>query len=787
MKNSSIFFKKTICCALSAALISMGGYTAVIADEAPVPLPTLSSDAPEATATPEPTETPAATEKPTAEPDSTATPNTSETDLRINASVYKESGTKTYRIVFKTGSALPEITAFTFTAKFYDATIKGFETGDTFSDNGSMSRSIRDDSEITCEWENGTSSVSGVATLFSVTVESNTAIKNSSLDVTAFTAKLPDGKTLVINPNLNVSDGTEIKELTSSEQNVYDELVSLPKVESMSFYKEDGKTYNDINTLYINPITKALKDYDSQPESSMQKIDDTLKANGTSLTAINAAQRAAEAMNNTMGIMKLRDAYYGVANDNSAINFEYLKKTAETVDMTVPTALKRAASAESQLTEAISKINEYNGYVTSALEKITDKTYENYNTKIMSLDIQLTSANKFTDHPYYSEYLTSIKTIAQNLRTEINANYSGDYKDYMLQSIDSVINKIESRDNILKDLPKFELPTTFTVGHYLTLSLSRSSNLNNQNAYVDVSVYKNGELIDQITDKAFAAGVRDIDISFVTNTTKYGRSGDVSVRCYYKVDSISYYLGEKTSSIFYSPQNSTFGTSGSGSGGGSTGGWSTNDENTSTNVRPTAIPDTSDYDEPKTTPVPNQADSNPYNDIDSYDWAREAIIGLTNAGIVNGMGDGGFNPAGNVTREQFCKMVVQMYGLDASEKSSYFDDVDENAWYAPYVTAAVNAGFVQGQSDDYFGIGESIMRQDMATILYRAINMTNDMAELNFTDNDNIAGYAKDAVAELVGLGIMNGYEDGSFKPRGSATRAEAAKVIWGIYNLAKY
>ena len=60
------------------------------------------------------------------------------------------------------------------------------------------------------------------------------------------------------------------------------------------------------------------------------------------------------------------------------------------------------------------------------------------------------------------------------------------------------------------------------------------------------------------------------------------------------------------------------------------------------------------------------------------------------------------------------------------------------------------------------------------------------MVSLNFTDNDSIAPYATEAVAELVGLGIMNGYEDGSFRPRGNATRAEAAKVIWGVYNIVK-
>ncbi len=785
MKNSSIFFKKTICCALSAALISMGGYTAVIADEETVPPATISPDATEPTEAPAPTATPEPEATPTAAPTETpeATPDSSEMTLRINASVYKESGSKTYRVIFKTGASLPEITAFNFTAKFDGATVKGFETGESFSGNGNISRSIKDDSEITCEWENGTSPVSGAITLFTVTVESNTAIKNSNTDVTAFTAKLPDGKTLVITPDLNVSDGTEIKDLTPSEQNVYDALTSLPKAESMSFYKEDGKTYNDINTLYVNPIKKALDAYDLQTDTSKQKIDDNLKANGTSITAINAAQRAADAMNTTLGIMKLRDAYYGVANDNSAINYEYLKKTSELVDMTIPTALSRAAIAAEQLTEAVTKINEYGEYVESALEKTADKTYDTYNTKIMSLDVQLTSANKFNDHPYYPEYLTSIKAIAQALSSDVNANYDGNYKDYMLQSIDSVIEKIDSGNEILKSLPTFELPKNFSVGHNLNFTVTRSKSLEDQNAYIDVSVYKDGELIDQVSNKAFNSGNRSLNISLVTNVNKYGRSGDVTIKCYYKVDSSSYYIGEHSTTIFYSPQSSTFGTNGSS--GGSTGGWSTDDGNTTSNERPTAVPD--DSDRPTATRVPSQADDNPYNDIDGYDWAKESIIGLTNAGIVNGMGDGGFNPAGNVTREQFCKMVVQMYGLDASETSSYFDDVDVNAWYAPYVTAAVNAGFVQGQSDDYFGIGESIMRQDMATILYRAINMTSDKAEINFTDNDNIAEYAKDAVAELVGLGIMNGYEDGSFKPRGSATRAEAAKVIWGIYNLAKY
>ena len=72
----------------------------------------------------------------------------------------------------------------------------------------------------------------------------------------------------------------------------------------------------------------------------------------------------------------------------------------------------------------------------------------------------------------------------------------------------------------------------------------------------------------------------------------------------------------------------------------------------------------------------------------------------------------------------------------------------------------------------------------MATILYRALGSQGKATVLSFNDNDKIADYAYDAIAEFVGLGILNGYEDGTFNPRGTATRAEAAKVIWGVYQI---
>lgn len=785
MKNHKIFAKRALCGVLSAALVSFGAYTAAFAENENAVMPiaeqTEGTDAapspsPEASATEAPDVTPAPT--PDAAP--SATPDVAKLSLRVNAKVYKVSN-DVYRVVFSSGSTLPSITGFEFTALFDDAVVTASEFGDSLKNNGETSRSVRDSNEITFTWKNGETPISGAVTLCSATVESKSTIKSSNLSLKGFTAVPSDGSQIEITPDLGVGDGEDVPTLSEDEKRVYDRLAAIPAADSMSFFKDDGKTYNDVASLYLKPADDALKAYDALPETSQKNIDNTLKANGSSIITVNAAYRTAEAMNNALGVMKLNDAYYGISDSDTAINYEYLKRTSEKVSLAAPVHLDNAPKANAQFAEAVENIGKNNKYVETALAKLTEGNYENYNTRILALSTQLTSANRFSDHPYYSEYLNSISSMASALYSEVNTNYSGSYKDYMLKSINDVSEDIKNSSSVLQNLPTFEAPSSFTIGHDVNVTITRAKALENQSASAYVEIYKNGALVQEGRDKAFPDNSRTVTVQVSTNVKYLGNTGGTVVfKVYYKVGEKSYYLGEQSLTAYAPTVNSSFGTNGSSGG---TSGWG--NEGTGSGSG-TTYPDSVDNSTPAPAPTQNPgfADDNPYTDIDGYDWAKDAIIGLTNAGIVNGMGDGEFNPAGNVTREQFCKMVVQMYGLDATDTATTFSDVDASAWYAPYVAAAVNAGFVQGQSDDYFGIGESIMRQDMATILYRAIDLSGEMAELNFTDNDSIADYAKDAVSELVGLGIMNGYEDGSFKPRGSATRAEAAKVIWGIYNI---
>ena len=174
-----------------------------------------------------------------------------------------------------------------------------------------------------------------------------------------------------------------------------------------------------------------------------------------------------------------------------------------------------------------------------------------------------------------------------------------------------------------------------------------------------------------------------------------------------------------------------------------------------------------------------------FSDVPTTHWAYEATEKLAAAGIINGVGDGTFNVDGNVTRAEFAKMIVAAMGIEATGTESAFEDCGADDWYTTYVIAATEAGYVKGISENYYGAEELISRQDICTILGRVLTAESETVA-EFTDADQIADYAAQYVNALVEMGIVNGYEDGSFRPEVNATRAEAAKIINGVFELVQ-
>lgn len=218
--------------------------------------------------------------------------------------------------------------------------------------------------------------------------------------------------------------------------------------------------------------------------------------------------------------------------------------------------------------------------------------------------------------------------------------------------------------------------------------------------------------------------------------------------------------------------NSSSGGGGKGGSGGSIGG---------TKTYPTVVPDTDNKD--------IELNYYVFDDLDSVEWAREPICKLAEMGVLRGKEYRLFYPNDNITREEFVKMLTVAYKLNIENKTDKFTDVNADDWFMPYVAAALENGIVQGISDNMFGTGQNITRQDLAVMAYNAALKngvefnTEDVQK--FSDDDKISDYAKTAVYALKSQDIVNGIDGKNFAPQDTATRAEAAKILYALISLS--
>ncbi len=173
-----------------------------------------------------------------------------------------------------------------------------------------------------------------------------------------------------------------------------------------------------------------------------------------------------------------------------------------------------------------------------------------------------------------------------------------------------------------------------------------------------------------------------------------------------------------------------------------------------------------------------------FPDVADDHWAKLYIDYVYNSHIMSGDTDGNFRPDDAITREEWTKVVLNTFAIEVGDAVCEFEDVSVDDWFYPYVAKAFELRVINGISDNLFGAGQSVTRQDAVVILERAMKLTRTLTSTQeeeavvFTDNDDIAEYAADAIKTFSSLKVINGYEDGSFAPRGNITRAEGAKII---------
>ncbi|MBP3360447.1 MAG: S-layer homology domain-containing protein [Clostridia bacterium] len=174
-----------------------------------------------------------------------------------------------------------------------------------------------------------------------------------------------------------------------------------------------------------------------------------------------------------------------------------------------------------------------------------------------------------------------------------------------------------------------------------------------------------------------------------------------------------------------------------------------------------------------------------FSDLSETVWAKTQIESFASRKIVNGNPDGRFEPNRKISREEFVKLVINSLGIDASEAKCGFEDVPEDSWYYSYVSKAAELGIVNGVDDKHFGVGIPILRCDMAVIIDRAFNaVSKETDDISFSDEGLIPEYALKSVKALNSLGVINGFEDGSFRPNETASRAQAVVAVYNYLQL---
>ncbi len=163
-------------------------------------------------------------------------------------------------------------------------------------------------------------------------------------------------------------------------------------------------------------------------------------------------------------------------------------------------------------------------------------------------------------------------------------------------------------------------------------------------------------------------------------------------------------------------------------------------------------------------------------------WARTEAEILGTLGVVNGTGNGRFEPDLQLTRAQFAKIIVAGLGLQVEGNPELsFSDADQiPGWAHGYVAAAVKAGLIRGYEDGSFKPSSPVSRLEMAVIISRGLRLKGitEAVETAFADSDQIPAWAKGDVALATTAKVITGYSDNSFRPAKIASRAEAAVMI---------
>ena len=176
----------------------------------------------------------------------------------------------------------------------------------------------------------------------------------------------------------------------------------------------------------------------------------------------------------------------------------------------------------------------------------------------------------------------------------------------------------------------------------------------------------------------------------------------------------------------------------------------------------------------------------PFTDLAANAWYTDAVAYVYRHDIMEGMSATTFQPNGTLTRAQAVQTFYNLEGQPdiSDENLGYpYEDVDAQAWYGNAVYWARITGVATGYGDGTFQPTDSITRQEFAQMLYnyakyKGYDLTAEGDLSQFPDSGSVADWAEAAMSWANGNKLINGHDDGTLEPGGTATRAQAASIL---------
>lgn len=184
-----------------------------------------------------------------------------------------------------------------------------------------------------------------------------------------------------------------------------------------------------------------------------------------------------------------------------------------------------------------------------------------------------------------------------------------------------------------------------------------------------------------------------------------------------------------------------------------------------------------------------------FTDVSRSDWYYQFVDYVTSKGYFNGVADKTFAPADNMTRAMFVTVLFRFDGAKGDRTQSAFTDVAPGEWYTDAINWAAANRIVDGVGNGKFAPNDPITRAQMCTMIERYLALYKKAWKVTLpetgsvsvmVDENAIPAYALAAVKQCQRHGLVNGFEDGTFRPNELSTRAQVAAVIYRMSYLVQ-